>query len=153
MILNVVSGLLGHRKVRLLKDILRVLSLNVPEVKAETDEHSQRHFLICLHLLASIRGQGKDVTDEATHMIVLQVLEFFGRQDVRQEPEDLHVNVLDLVMRRLQRGVPKRHDARGNAHIPRLLTLVLKMDHRDRNLRSEAHLLELRFIKDFISVG
>ena len=65
----------------------------------------------------------QDVADEAADVVVVDRLELLPRQDICQESEHLHVNVLGVILG-LLRGVLRVvecHDAVGHSQVALLL--------------------------------
>lgn len=55
------------------------------------EDRAGRHRLL-------FEGQLEDVADETTDLEVGQLLELFWREDVGQEPEDLHVGKFNVIL-------------------------------------------------------
>ena len=94
------------------------------------------------------------IADEATDMVVVDRIELVPGQDVCQESEHLHVDVLGVIVGLLRcvLRVIERHDAISHAQVALLLGLILKLDHLLGHFCLEVEQFALILVKD-VRVG
>ena len=125
--------LLCHLELLSLEHVLRLLCFLVVQIKSEADKLAQRHLRQSLfHIVLICRAcQVQHIADEATDMVVVDRIELVPGQNVCQESENLHVDVLGVIVGLLRcvLRVIERHDAISHAQVALLLGLILKLDH------------------------
>ena len=86
-------------------------------------------------------------------MIVAQALEFINTEHVGEEPEDLHVSELDVILTFLEIRIVQRQYTVRYPDIAGLFRLILELDHANRYFAIDMHTLALIYIEELFTVA